>query len=121
MKLKAVVCRVDDGPGTPDQLINLDPHSFIELLDQATQEDDLAALEAEMYGKAAPATPSLHIEPKETQTTAVPAGMMVAADGKSILLPREAIEPLMQAKTRGELIEKFNELMQPFGIQVAGA
>ncbi|MEX3555203.1 MAG: hypothetical protein VB131_00745 [Burkholderia gladioli] len=35
------------------------------------------------------------------------------------VIPRAAIEPLMQTKTRGELVEKLNALLEPFGIAVA--
>lgn len=124
MRLKFVVCRVDEGEGTVEQLINLDPESFISMLDDATKAetepvDDLAALEAEM-GRAhqAAATVATSAAP---QHAAAPEGTMVSGDGKVVLLPRAAVEPLVQAKTRGELIEKLNELLSPFGIQIAGA
>lgn len=121
MRLKFVVCRVDEGEGTVEQLINLDPESFISMLDDATKQgggadDDLAALEAEMgRAKAAAA------EPVPTAPAAPQPAALVSGDGQTILLPRAAVEPLVQAKTRGELIEKLNELLSPFGIQIAGA
>lgn len=128
MRLKFVVCRVDEGEGTVEQLINLDPESFISMLDDATKAeadpaDDLAALEAEM-GRAkvmvAPVEKAHAMSPLPVDAP-IPNGTIVAGDGHTILLPRVAIEPLVQAKTRGELIEKLNELLSPFGIQVAGA
>ena len=126
MRLKFVVCRIDEGEGTVEQLINLDPESFISMLDDATKQeggadDDLAALEAEMGRAKVAAVEPAHVENPATQTKAIPAGIMVGGDGQTILLPRAAVEPLVQAKTRGELIEKLNELLSPFGIQVAGA
>lgn len=127
MRLKFVVCRVDEGEGTVEQLINLDPESFISMLDDATKQgggadDDLAALEAEMgRAKAAAAVPLSPAAPHAPVPAALPADVMVSGDGKMILLPRAAVEPLVQAKTRGELIEKLNELLSPFGIQIAGA
>lgn len=124
MRLKFVVCRVDEGEGTVEQLINLDPESFISMLDDATKQgggadDDLAALEAEMgRAKVAAQAPEMPVPlPNEKHAP----GVLIAGDGQTILLPRAAIEPLVQAKTRGELIEKLNELLSPFGIQVAGA
>lgn len=122
MRLKFVVCRVDEGEGTVEQLINLDPESFISMLDDATKEeaspaDDLAALEAEM-GRAKEQAHAVSPLPVDAP---IPNGTIVAGDGHTILLPRVAIEPLVQAKTRGELIEKLNELLSPFGIQIAGA
>lgn len=125
MRLKFVVCRVDEGEGTVEQLINLDPESFISMLDDATKQgggadDDLAALEAEMgRAKAAAAEPAAPVTAVGSPATAGAA--LVSGDGQTILLPRAAVEPLVQAKTRGELIEKLNELLSPFGIQIAGA
>lgn len=128
MRLKFVVCRVDEGEGTLEQLINLDPESFIALLDEATKQsgggadDDLAALEAELRGAKQPvAVQVASVAPVVPDTESLPAGVLVSGNGKTILLPRAAIEPLVQAKTRGELIEKLNELLSPFGIQIAGA
>lgn len=114
-----MVCRVDEGEGTVEQLCNLDPESFLSMLEGATNApqdpaDDLAALEAEMRG-AKPTVPT-PAAPAAPQPAA-----LVSGDGQTILLPRAAVEPLVQAKTRGELIEKLNELLSPFGIQIAGA
>lgn len=122
MRLKFVVCRVDEGEGTVEQLINIDPESFISMLDEATKQSggadaDLAALEAEM-GRTKETTHAVSPLPVDAP---IPNGTIVAGDGHTILLPRAAVEPLVQAKTRGELIEKLNELLSPFGIQIAGA
>lgn len=124
MRLKFVVCRVDEGEGTVEQLINLDPESFIAMLDDATKAeasptDDLAALEAEMGRAKAPAQAPEMPVPLPNEKLAP--GVLIAGDGQTILLPRAAVEPLVQAKTRGELIDKLNELLSPFGIQIAGA
>lgn len=129
MKLKAVVCRITEidsnGNESIEQLVNLDPESFIALLDDATKQewaqgaDDLAALEAEMGRAKAPAQAPEMPAPLPNEKLAP--GALIAGDGQTILLPRAAVEPLVQAKTRGELIDKLNELLSPFGIQIAGA
>lgn len=132
MKLKAVVCRITEidsnGNESIEQLVNLDPESFIALLDDATKDeasptDDLAALEAEMgRAKVTAQAPEMPVPvPVPVPNEKLAPGVLIAGDGQTILLPRAAVEPLVQAKTRGELIDKLNELLSPFGIQIAGA
>ncbi|MDI3304678.1 MAG: hypothetical protein QJR04_25350 [Burkholderia multivorans] len=55
----------------------------------------------------------------ETESTVLAA--REGAEAVTNVIPRSAVEPLVQAKTRGELIEKLGELLAPYGITIAEA
>lgn len=55
----------------------------------------------------------------ETESTVLAA--REGADAVTKVIPRSAVEPLVQAKTRGELIEKLGELVAPFGVTIEEA
>ena len=114
MKLVSVVCRVSEN-GEDDHLANIEPAQFLDLLSESQEPpevNDFAELEAELAAARAPKTPVLE----------APAPLPVVQPGKSngmIVLPRAAVEPLFSAKTRGELIEKLNELLSQFNARLA--
>lgn len=55
----------------------------------------------------------------ETESTVLAARK--GADAVTKVIPRSAVEPLVQAKTRGELYDKLAELLAPYGITIAEA
>lgn len=115
MKLVSVVCRVSEN-GEDDHLANIEPTQFLDLLSESqesTEADDIAALEAELASARAPKAPA---EPRIAPS--VPAVQPGKSNGM-IVLPRAAVEPLFSAKTRGELIEKLNELLSQFNARLA--
>lgn len=118
MKLVSVVCRVIEDGGI-EHLHNVEPAVFMDLLSNAVEgdADDLAALEAELSA-AKPSPPVPNVVPNATTLAAV-AEVEARRTGGEIVLPRAVIDPLVAAKTRGELIEKVNELLSQFGARVA--
>lgn len=120
MKLLAVVCRVeDDGV---EKLHNIEPAIFLDMLaaSQESEADDLATLEAEL------AASRQHQEPA-TPVNAIPEGSSfvngVAVRTQTVegltVLPRAVAEPIVTAKTRGEVYEKLDELLSQFGARLA--
>lgn len=107
MKLLSVVCRVEDELG--EHLHNVEPAIFLDMLSAATESqeppDELAELEAELA--AAKKTPTA---PATDKPKAI-AGMLV--------LPRAAAEPIVTAKTRGEVYEQLDILLSQFGARLA--
>ena len=55
----------------------------------------------------------------ETESTVLAA--REGADAVTKVIPRAAVEPLVQAKTRGELYDKLAELLAPFGVTIEEA
>lgn len=112
MKLMSVVCRVEDEMG--EHLHNIDPSTFMDLLAAAVEgnepPDELAELQAELDAakKPAPVAP--------TPAAAVPKPVNV---GGMVVLPRAAAEPIVTAKTRGEVYEKLDELLSQFNARLA--
>lgn len=123
MKLASVVCRVVEDDGS-EHLHNIEPAVFLDMLSAATEqqepEDDLAALQAELdaaRGHNAAAN-SKNAVPEGAVLTDQ-GGYAIKQSNGMLVLPREALIPIMQAKTRGELIEKLDELLSQFNARFA--
>jgi hypothetical protein len=114
MILKSVVCRVEDELG--EHLHNVDPATFMDLLsaavEGASEVDELAALEAELNaGKAAAAAIATDVAKLATE-------LPKTVNGETVL-PYAAFDPLIGAKTRGELFVAVNALLSQFGVRIA--
>jgi hypothetical protein len=112
MKLLSVVCRVEDELG--EHLHNVEPAVFLDMLSAATEgavepPDELAELEAELAAAKKPSA----------QAVPTPAVAKPKSAAGMIILPREAAEPIVTAKTRGEVYEKLDELLSQFGARLA--
>jgi hypothetical protein len=121
VKLLSVVCRVTDDDGKNDRLHNIEPADFLDMLSAATEGeaedvDDLAALQAELDASRKPAKGEA--APPPPQPTAAATPKVVGGD---VVLPHAAFDPLIGAKTRGELFDAVNALLSQFGARIANA
>ena len=82
---------------------------------------DLQAAEKEIEAALGDTTPGDASEmPASTLGPDAPLPEGVVRDDVGfIVLPRASLDTVMQAKTRGELIEKINELLAPYMLRVA--
>lgn len=117
MKLTHVVCYIEDEHG--EHMQKIAPAVFLDILTEATSEvtpeDDLAALEAEISRSRTP-TPAAPAKAAAAPAPAQAAHKVVAGE---VVLPRSAVDPLVKAKTRGELIEQLDIILSQFNARIA--
>lgn len=115
MKLTHVVCYIEDEHG--EHMQKIAPAVFLDILSEATSEvtpeDDLAALAAEISRSRTP-TPTAPAKAAPAPAQAAP--KTIAGE---IVLPRSAVDPLVKAKTRGELIEQLDIILSQFNARIA--
>jgi hypothetical protein len=126
MKIKAVVCRVDDENGNQNVLANVTLDDFIAYLGEMTAEpeDELAALERELAGYQPQANAKTPAQEKaENEGRLVPGDALASArpSGQVVVIPRsnELVVNICNAKTRGDVYAALDMLLSQFGARLA--
>jgi hypothetical protein len=120
MKIKSVVCRIDDDNGNQNVLANVSPEEFIEFLGEMTAEpeDELAALERELAGYKPQTNAKTPAQEKaEARGEPVP----LPQSGQVVVIPRsnELVVNICNAKTRGDVYAALDMLLAGFGARLA--